>query len=187
MGHASHKARPYPLAGEELRVLCRNVSGGTLAKNAVVRLVTGTNTTGAVLDDVPILDWFGDQIVAIGGANYPTAGDDGPVASQDRVCPHAIGVLEAATADDGFGWVVLRGLVPDLTLTVVNAEVYAQGGLVFLDSSAAFALLVESVSANVLAIGDIIVGRLAEGFTASGTSNVSKVLWNGMDREPRAV
>ncbi len=188
----SVKGMPYPFPELEIRRPCKVVGGSDLAAGAVVRLVTGTYTSTAATevasDNITLNDFFGDQVVAITKANYPEdPEDDGPVASRIRVAPFAIGVLEAATADNSVGYVTFRGYIPSLALVTVNGEVYSQGSLVFLDSSASFALKVTSVSADILAIGDIIVGRLAAGATASGTSNNWPVMWNGVDVIPQTL
>lgn len=168
--------RPYPFADRERRDKYRLVGGSSGTAGSVVQLVTGKNGTGSAVDGVAAGEWFSDFVVPITNANYPSTGLSG-VSAQEAPF---LGILEEATADDGYGAVCFVGLV-SVTVVQANAVVYQIGSFVYLDASNSWAITVADAANNPLAAGDIVVGKLATGYTASGTSSTQDVLWDGIN------
>lgn len=180
------KSRPFPFPELEIVRKVRVVGGTNLPANTVVRLVVGENTSGAEIDGVAPGDFFGDYVVSLTQADYPTNDTDGPVDS--AVVPPFIGILTEATDDDGMGTVVFRGRVPDLTCVCSDNVVYPQGTLVALDASNSWAPTLINSSGVALTQGDIVIGYLATAITdANGTSVAADVYINGIFPLPNDV
>jgi len=182
---ANIKQRPFPFPDLEMSMVCRVVGGTDLNAGALVRLITGTNKGTAELDGVAVGDWFGERVVASGLDGYPATRDISIDAADDSLSPPFLGILLEATANDSTGLVVFRGLVRNKSVTVVDATEYPQGAAVFIDVSTNGATadghdLVLASGTVLPASGDIVVGRLADGFLSSGTSDLVDIFFDGV-------